>query len=90
MDELQLISKDLGGAKILLNPKKVDNPDYKTYITGRELSDKEILETLHRYPELLKKPILFNGERAVAGYLPERLESVVKLGAATGTTMTSR
>jgi arsenate reductase-like glutaredoxin family protein len=67
---------------MLLNPKKADTPDYKTHIAGRELSDGEILETLHRYPELLKKPILFNGQRAVAGYVPERLESIVKLGAA--------
>jgi arsenate reductase-like glutaredoxin family protein len=82
MDELQRISKDLGGAKMLLNPKKADDPDYKNHIAGRELSDKEILETLQRFPELLRKPILFNGERAVAGYVPERLESVVKLRAA--------
>ncbi len=63
---------------MLLNPNKVDNPDYKEHIAGRELSDKEILQTLHRFPELLRKPILFNGERAVAGYVPERLESVVR------------
>jgi arsenate reductase-like glutaredoxin family protein len=67
---------------MLLNPKKVDDPDYKKHIAGRELSDDEILRTLHRYPELLRKPILFNGERAVAGYTPERLETVVKVGAA--------
>jgi len=66
---------------MLLNPKKVDEPDYKTYVAGRELSDEEILQILHRFPELLRKPILFNGERAVAGYIPERLESVVKLAA---------
>ena len=63
---------------MLLNPKKADNPDYKKYIAGRELSGKEILQTLQRFPELLRKPILFNGERAVAGYVPERLESLVK------------
>ena len=67
---------------MLLNPKKTDDPDYKKYIAGRELTDNEILQTLHRFPELLRKPILFNGERAVAGFVPERLENVVKLGAA--------
>ena len=67
---------------MLLNPKKADDPDYKKYVAGRELSDKEILEILHRFPELLRKPILFDGERAVAGYVPERLESVLKAGAA--------
>jgi arsenate reductase-like glutaredoxin family protein len=84
MEELQRIAKDLGGAKMLLNPRKIEEPDYKKHIAGREqeLSDKEILETLHRFPELLKKPILFNGEKAVAGFIPERLESVTKLGAA--------
>lgn len=81
MDELQRIAKDLGGASMLLNPRKTEEPDYKKHIAGREqeLSDKEILETLHRFPELLKKPILFNGERAVAGYVPDRLGSVVKV-----------
>ena len=82
LDELQRIAKYLGGAKLLLNPKKVETPEYKAHIAGRELSDREILETLHRYPELLKKPILFNGEKAVAGYVPDRLESVAKVGAA--------
>ncbi len=67
---------------MLLNPKKTEEPDYKKHIAGRELSDEEILQTLHRFPELFRKPILFNGERAVAGYIPERLESVVKVEAA--------
>ena len=67
---------------MLLNPKKTEDPDYKKYIAGRELSDEEILQTLRRFPELFRKPILFNGERAVAGYVPERLESVIKVGAA--------
>ena len=82
MDELQRISRDLGGAKMLLNPKKTDEPDYQKHIAGRDLSDEEILRILHRFPELLRKPILFIGEKAVAGYVPERLESVVKLGVA--------
>jgi arsenate reductase-like glutaredoxin family protein len=81
LDELQRIANDLGGAQMLLNPKKVDTPDYKNHVAGRALSDREILETLHRYPELLRKPILYNGEKAVAGFVPERLESVTKVGA---------
>jgi len=66
----------LGGAKALLNPKKVDDPDYKANITGRDLSDKEILQVLRRYPDLLRKPILFDGQRATAGYVPEQFEQL--------------
>jgi arsenate reductase-like glutaredoxin family protein len=61
-----------------LNPLKVEEPDYKANIAGRQLNDHELLQTLHRYPDLMKKPILFNGKRGVVGYVPERLESVVK------------
>ena len=61
-----------------MNSGKVKDPDYKANIAGRELSDDELLQILHRYPDLLNKPILFDGERAVTGYVPEELETVVK------------
>lgn len=67
---------------MLLNPKKVNDPDYQKHVAGRELTDDEILQILHRYPDLLKKPILFNGDTAVLGFVPERLENVVKLATA--------
>jgi arsenate reductase-like glutaredoxin family protein len=56
----------------------MEDPDYKLNIAGRQLSDNELLQTLHRYPDLMKKPILFNGKRGVVGYVPERLDSVVR------------
>jgi len=63
-----------------LNPNKAEDPDYKAHIAARELSDNDLIETLRRYPDLLKKPILFNGKRAAIGYVPDRLETVVKAG----------
>ena len=77
MDEFQRIAKALGGGKVLLNSGKTEDPDYKANIGGRDLSDEELLQTFHRYPDLLNKPILFDGERAVVGYVPEELEAVV-------------
>ena len=77
MEEFQRIAKALGGGNALVNPGKVEDPDYKANIAGRELSDNELLGTFHRYPDLVKKPILFDGERAVVGYVPETLETVV-------------
>ena len=68
----------LGSAEALLNPNKVEDPDYKAQIAGRDLSDSEVLQVLHRFPDLLKKPIVFSGETAVTGYDPARLEAVVK------------
>ena len=78
MEEIQGIASALGGGKALLNSGKVQDPDYTANIAGRELSDAELLQILHRYPDLLNKPILFDGERAVTGYVPEELETVVK------------
>ncbi len=78
MEEFQRIASTLGGGKALLNSGKVKDPDYKANIAGRELSDDELLQILHRYPDLLHKPILFDGERAVTGYVPEEMEAVVK------------
>ena len=78
MEEIQGIASALGGGKALLNSGKVKDLDYTANIAGRELSDAELLQILHRYPDLLNKPILFDGERAVTGYVPEELETVVK------------
>ena len=77
MEEFQGLAKALGGGKALVNPGKVEDPDYKANIADRELSDDELLQTLHRYPDLLKKPILFDGKLAVVGYVLEELETAV-------------
>lgn len=79
MEEFQRIAEALGGTQALLNADKVQDPDYKANIAGRELSDNELLQTLHRYPDLLKKPILFDGERAMIGSDPEELETLVNV-----------
>ena len=76
IEEFQGIAMSLGGGKALLNPGKAEDPAYKANIAGRDRSDNELFETLHRYPDLLNKPILFDGERAVIGYVPETLEAV--------------
>ncbi len=77
MEEFQGIASALGGSKALLNSGKVEDPAYKANIAGREPSEDELLKIFHRYPDLLRKPILFDGERAVVGYAPEELETVV-------------
>jgi arsenate reductase-like glutaredoxin family protein len=73
---LRRVAADIGGAKALVNPMKVDDPAYKANVANRDLSEKDLLEILHQYPDLLKKPILFDGTRAVVGFAPQQLERI--------------
>lgn len=73
-----------GGAKRLLSPMKVemDDPYYVAHIKGQEdrLSDEEYIELFHRFPDLLAKPIVTDGERILLGFDEERLNETFAVG----------
>ena len=42
-------------------------PDYQEHVAGKDLTDDQILDLLARVPNLLKKPILVDGDRILQG-----------------------
>ncbi len=67
------------GMKSFINPMKVEDPYYVAHIKGREdqLSEEELADLFHRFPDLLKKPLTTNGSAIVLGPDKEKLESLI-------------
>src|SRR5690242_10293453 len=42
-----------------------NEPSYKELVAGRELSDDELIRVMVRHPELLQRPIVVRGKKAV-------------------------
>jgi polyphosphate kinase len=51
--------------------------DYKTHLKGKTLSDDQWLASLVKFPKLLQRPIVVNGDRAVLASPPEEIEKIV-------------
>ena len=50
---------------------------YKQYVAAKELSDDQLLEIIAKHPELLQRPIVVSGEKAV---LARPVGNLAKLG----------
>ena len=50
---------------------------YKELVAGKNLSDEELLKIMAAHPELLQRPIVVRGEKAV---LARPVENLAKLG----------
>jgi arsenate reductase-like glutaredoxin family protein len=68
------------GARSLLNPNKVSDPDYVREIQGKELTDGQLVDVFARFPDLARKPVVDGGSWVVAGYEPETLERYLASG----------
>jgi arsenate reductase len=63
-------------AKAGLGPREVlrtREPAYAEHVAGRELSDDELIALMARHPELVQRPIVVRGERAVLARPVERV-----------------
>lgn len=66
-----------GGAREMVTTN-TQFPEYQEHIAGKTLSDDQLLDILARVPNLLRKPILTDGTRALQGTSdPARLEQFV-------------
>lgn len=56
---------------------RVKEKVWKDEFVDKELTDDEVLLAMIEYPQLMERPILENGERAVVGRPPEKVLDIV-------------
>lgn len=68
------------GAKGLLSPIKVEqnDPYYIAHIKDQEdqLTDEDFIDLFYRFPDLLKKPILYSESNILFGYNEDQLNAL--------------
>ncbi len=52
-------------------------PYFKEHLAGRSLSEEEWITELVEHPELMERPIVVNGRKAVVARPPERLHEIL-------------
>jgi len=55
-----------GGVKEMVTIR-TDSAEYQKNIAGKNLSDEQLLDLLAKIPNLLRKPLLVDGKRALQG-----------------------
>ena len=65
----ELVRKTGGSAADLLRRK---DPAFKEHVEGRELSDDELIALMAEHPQLLQRPVVERGDRAVLARPVER------------------
>lgn len=66
-----------GGAKAMVTTR-TEFPEYQQHLAGKTLSDEQLLDVLAKVPNLLRKPLLTDGERALQGVDdPARIKAFV-------------
>ena len=77
LDEKQLakLVDQLGIAPIEL--VRTNEADWKDNFKGKELSDKEIISAMVKYPKLIQRPILVKGGKAVVARPTEKIEELL-------------
>ena len=53
-----------------------NEPAYRIHVSGRNLSDTELIEVLTKHPELIQRPIVVRGEKAVLARPVEKLREL--------------
>ena len=67
-----------GGVREMVTVR-TDSPDYLKHIAGKPLRDEQLLDLLAQVPNLLRKPLLVEGKRALQGIDdPGRLKAFVE------------
>ena len=63
-----------------LNPHEIlrkNEPGYREHVSGKDLSDAQLVELMVKYPELIQRPIVVRGEKAV---LARPISNLIELG----------
>ena len=51
--------------------------EWKTHFKGKELSKKEVIEAIARFPKLMERPVVVRGNKAVVGRPPENVHALI-------------
>ena len=51
--------------------------DWKDHYKGKELSDSEIIKAMVKYPKLIERPIVVNGNKAAIGRPLEAVQAIL-------------
>jgi arsenate reductase len=63
LEQLKQISESLGkGPQHWI---RAEEPDYKTHVKGKTLTEKELFDLMIRFPKLIQRPIVLWANRAV-------------------------
>jgi len=60
----------------ILDILRKNEEEYKLYVKNKNLSDKDIIGLIHKYPKLLQRPIVFDELRAVIARDEESLNKI--------------
>lgn len=74
-DELKDLSKKLG--KDPINWIRKNEEEYKSFFKGKDMSNDDWFKAIAKYPKLMERPILLNGDKAVVGRPPEDVLKIV-------------
>lgn len=55
---------------------RINEPEYKTLIKGKEISDEKLIELIVEHPRLLQRPIVINNEKAVIARPEKTIDSI--------------
>jgi arsenate reductase-like glutaredoxin family protein len=68
-----------GGVREMVTVR-TDSPDYQKHVAGKSLNDEQLLDLLGKVPNLLRKPLLVDGKRALQGVDdPTRLKAFLEV-----------
>ena len=56
---------------------RTKEPAYREFVSGKNLSDEQLLQVIAAHPELLQRPIVVKGDKAV---LARPVQNLAKLG----------
>jgi arsenate reductase len=80
--DIPLGSEKLGKIIKILNIKPIElirknETIWKENFKGLDFSDEELIEVMAEYPQLIERPIVINGDKAVIGRPPKRILDII-------------
>ncbi len=71
---LQKALNDIGRDKLL----RKGEDTYKEYIAGKNLSDTQLIEIIRKYPIVMERPLVINGDKMALGRPLENIKEILK------------
>mgnify|MGYP006089398423 FL=1 len=56
-----------------------NEPEWKEHYKGKELSNTEVIKAMVKYPKLIERPIVVNGNKAAIGRPMEAVQAILQL-----------